>query len=379
MKCLFIALGVYTGVGGIEKFNQRVLRSLAEFAGFDGLESQAIALWDPADRAARAPHPVRFSPGASRKLATAVRFLWQAWRTRPEIILYGHLLLAPLASIARLLSPRSRHILIAHGWEVWQEPFRKRVPLWERLAVRLGIDEVISVSRFTAGRMAEAYHLPESMFHVLPNAVDMADAAPVPGRPEGTAKRLLTVTRLSGQDAYKGCDKVIRALPSILAQVPEASYDLVGEGALRAELERLAEQVGVRDRIRFHGYVDDRQLERIYQSADLFVMPSTGEGFGIVYLEAWKHGLPVVAGNQDASAEVVTDGRNGLCVDPHSVEQIAEAVVSLLTDPERAAAMGREGYRTLRGAYTHAHFRRNLRRILHAGDAVAASWEVQST
>ena len=168
-------------------------------------------------------------------------------------------------------------------------------------------------------------------------------------------------------------------MPLILARVPEACYDLVGEGALRPELERLAEQVGVRDRVRFHGYVDDRQLERIYQSADLLVMPSTGEGFGIVYLEAWKHGLPVVAGNQDASAEVVTDGRNGLCVDPYSVEQIAGAVVALLTDPERAAAMGREGYRTVSGAYTHAHFRGNLWRILRAGDAVVASWEAQPT
>jgi phosphatidylinositol alpha-1,6-mannosyltransferase len=379
MKCLFIALGVYTGVGGIEKFNQRVLRSLAELADSDGLESQAIVLWDPADRAARAPHQVRFLPGASHKLATAVRFLWQTWRTRPDIILYGHLLLSPLASIARLLSPRSRHVLVVYGWEVWLEPFRKRVPLRERLAVRLGIDEVISISRFTADRMAEAYHLPESMFRFLPCAVDLAEAVPASDRPGGAAKRLLTVTRLSGQDTYKGCDKVIRAMPSILARVPEACYDLVGEGVLRPGLERLAEELGVRDHVQFHGYVDDRQLERIYQSADLFVMPSTGEGFGIVYLEAWKHGLPAVAGNQDASAEVVTHGRNGLCVDPHSVEQIAEAVVALLNDPERAAAMGREGYRTVRGTYTHAHFRRNLWRILRAGDAVVASWEAQPT
>jgi glycosyltransferase involved in cell wall biosynthesis len=379
MKCLFVALGVYTGVGGIERFNQRVLRTLAELGDSDGLESQAVVLWDTAERATRAPHLARFFPGGSHKLATAARFLWQVWRTQPEIVLYGHLLLSPLASIARLLSPRSRHILIVHGWEVWLEPFRKRVPLWERLAVRLGIDEVISVSRFTAGRMAEAYRLPESMFHILPNAVDSAEAAAAPVRRDGTAKRLLTVTRLSGQDTYKGCDQVIRAMPQILARVPEASYDLAGEGELRPRLERLAEQMGVRDRVRFHGYVDDRRLADLYESASLMVMPSTGEGFGIVYLEAWKHQLPVVSGNRDASAEVVTHGRDGLCVDPRSVDQIAEAVTALLSDPERAAAMGREGYRTMTGAYTHAHFRRNLRRIFHAGDTVPACWEAQRT
>jgi glycosyltransferase involved in cell wall biosynthesis len=285
---------------------------------------------------------------------------------QPDVILYGHLLLLPLAWVARRLSPRSRNLLIVHGWEVWIEPFRTRVPRWERFAVRSWIDQVVSVSRFTAERMGAAYGLPASRFRLLPNAVDLPLQAPEPQSGHWDGPRFLTVTRLKLKDRYKGCDKVIRAMPRILAEVPTARYDLVGEGPLRPELEQLAVQVGVRDHIRFHGYVDDKELARIYEEARLLVMPSTGEGFGIVFLEAWKHGLPVVVGNQDASAEVVTHGVNGLCVDPGSVDEIAQAVLVLLKDRQKASRMAQEGYQRILGCYTNEHFRQTLWQVLQA-------------
>jgi glycosyltransferase involved in cell wall biosynthesis len=288
---------------------------------------------------------------------------------QPDVVLYGHLLLLPLAWVARRLSPRSRNLLIVHGWEVWIEPFRTRVPRWERLAVRSWIDQVVSVSRFTAERMKAAYGLPDSFFRLLPNAVDLPLSPPPRQSGHRNGLRLLTVTRLHLQDRYKGCDKVIRALPRILAEVPNARYDLVGEGPLRPELERLAVEIGVRDSIRFHGYVDDQALARIYKEAHLLVMPSTGEGFGIVFLEAWKHGLPVVVGDQDASSEVVTDGVNGFCVDPGSVDEIAQAVLALLKDRDKAGRMGREGYQTILRCYGHEHFRQALWRVLQAQPA----------
>jgi glycosyltransferase involved in cell wall biosynthesis len=225
------------------------------------------------------------------------------------------------------------------------------------------IDEVASVSRLTARRMAAGYRFPDSKFRLLPNAVDPPGS--VPARPTvGRPPRLLTVARLSLKDRYKGCDRVLHALPRVLAEVPGARYDIVGDGPLRPELEQLAERLGVRRAVRFLGYVDDDQLEAIYRQARLMVMPSTGEGFGIVFLEAWKHGLPVVAGNRDASREVVEDGVTGLCVDPESPEEIGQAVVRLLADPDYAARLGTQGYRTLLERYTHEKFRDNLREIL---------------
>jgi glycosyltransferase involved in cell wall biosynthesis len=367
MKAVFIALGVYAGVGGLERFNQRVVRSLAELGRSEGLESWALALWDSPGQGAGAPGPVRFFAGESNKLRTAAAFLGRVSRTRPDVILYGHVLLSPLVAAARALSPQSRHVLFVHGREVWLEPFRSRVPVRERLAVRHGMDEVAAVSRLTSRRMSRAYGLPESRFWILPNAVDPPECPPSPPNGAGGQLRLLTVSRLGRGDRYKGCDKVIRALPRVLAEVPNARYQLVGEGALRPELERLAEEVGVRRAVHFLGYVDDARLEQAYQDSHLMVMPSTGEGFGIVFLEAWKHGLPVIAGDQDASAEVVTHGVNGLCVNPASVEEIAGAVVTLLKDPERAGRMGQRGYETVLEQYTHDHFRSRLWQILRGG------------
>ena len=94
--------------------------------------------------------------------------------------------LAPLAALARLLSPRSRQVLFVHGREVWREPFRRRVPFRERLAVRHLMDRVISVSRFTMERMKAAYGLPPELFRLLPNAIDLsAEQASHPELPCG--------------------------------------------------------------------------------------------------------------------------------------------------------------------------------------------------
>ncbi|MGQ9635484.1 MAG: glycosyltransferase family 4 protein [Bryobacteraceae bacterium] len=362
MKCLFVALGVRHAIGGIERFNQRLVRSLAELASGGGLEYRAVALWDTPKMACEAM--AGYEACSASKQRAAQRFMRHLLLWQPDIILYGHILLSPLALATRLLSPRSRNLLIVHGTEVWREPFRRRVPLWECVVVRVGIDEIVSVSQLTMRRMQEAYQLPDEMFHLLPNAVDVdlsvqAHRAAVPG--QGS---ILTVTRLVRNTSYKGCGTVIRAMPQVLARLPEASYHVVGEGESRAGLEALAGRMGVRHRVQFHGRVSEQELQRMYQSADVFILPSKGEGFGIVYLEAWKHGVPVIAGNQDAGAEVVTHGYNGLCVDPDSPEQIAAALIELLSDPQRAAEMGEAGRRTVAEKYTHEHFRARLAAIL---------------
>lgn len=362
MKCLFVALGVRHAIGGIERFNQRLVRSLAELASGGGFEYRAVALWDTPEMAREAMAGYE-ACSASKRKATQ-RFLRHVVFWRPDIILYGHILLSPLALATRLLSPRSRNLLIVHGWEVWREPFRRRVPLWERVVVRLGIDEIVSVSQLTMRRMREAYQLPAERFHLLPNAVDVDSSVQAHRAADPGQGNILTVTRLVRNTSYKGCGTVIRAMPQVLARLPEATYHVVGEGEGRVGLEALAGQMGVSHRVRFHGRVSEQELQRIYQSADVFILPSKGEGFGIVYLEAWKYGVPVIAGNQDAGAEVVTHGYNGLCVDPDSPDQIAAALIELLSDSHRAAEMGEAGRRTIAEKYTHEVFRARLAAIL---------------
>jgi glycosyltransferase involved in cell wall biosynthesis len=160
---------------------------------------------------------------------------------------------------------------------------------------------------------------------------------------------LLSVGGVSKAHTYKGVDMVIRAMPRILAAVPAAHYVVVGDGDNRRELERLAEREGVARRVRFVGEIRDAQLATLYRTCDLFVMPSrvsecagqwTGEGFGRVYVEAALAGKPVVGSRGGGAAEAVLDGETGLLVDPLSLDEIAEAVVRLLSNPEAARSMG---------------------------------------
>jgi glycosyltransferase involved in cell wall biosynthesis len=143
-------------------------------------------------------------------------------------------------------------------------------------------------------------------------------------------KVLLTVSRLSSSDSYKGHDRVIRALPRVLAQHPEAVYLVVGDGDDRPRLEAIATEAGVAERVRFAGRVGADDLPDHYGVADVFVMPSTGEGFGIAFLEAMASGIPVIGGNQDGSVDPLADGELGTALDPNDEDQLVAAIGAAL-------------------------------------------------
>ncbi|MCL5263728.1 MAG: glycosyltransferase family 4 protein [Chloroflexi bacterium] len=369
MRVLFVALGIYTRIGGMERFNQRVVRCLAEITRSAASDVQVISLWDSPRDKPRAPAMVSFTPASSSKVRTAASFARTVHSMQPDVILYGHVLLTPIGAIARALSPRSHNLLFTYGIEAWGESYRK-IPVYERWAIRSAIDHVVSISVFTENKMAAAYGLPSDRFRLLPCAIDIEpqhNPLSSPTKSTSDEFQLLTVARLAPADRYKGCDMVIRALPKVLSVFPTAHYNIVGEGPLKEELHALAKELGVIDHVHLLGYLDDDQLESVYERSHLFVMPSSKEGFGIVFLEAWKHGLPVISGNVDASPEVIAHGVNGLTVNPYSVDEIGEAIITLLGDRDEAVEMGQEGYQTVLQRYTHDHFRQTLAKILAEG------------
>ena len=102
----------------------------------------------------------------------------------------------------------------------------------------------------------------------------------------------MTVSRLASSEQYKGHDRVIRTLPRLLSQHPETIYLIVGDGDDRPRLESLAVECGVAEKVQFAGLVPPEELPDYFRLADVFVMPSTGEGFGIVFLEAMAYRRP---------------------------------------------------------------------------------------
>lgn len=360
MRILVLTLDALDGIGGIQRFNARLLRALDELVE-EGLveEVVSLSLWDAPGT--RGPGAVRHLGFGRSKPAFVRGFASALLRHRPQVVLWGHVLLLRLLPAARLLAPRARHLLVVHGVEVWGDPRYRRIPAFERPLARR-VQRIASVSRTTAERMAAAYGIPPHRFVLLPNAVDPTrDGAPARERHEGRL-RILSVTRLSPKEGYKGVDLVLRAVAALEDRLP-AEYVVVGDGELRRQYEALARSLGL-ERVRFVGRVSDEDLERWYRWAEVFVLPSTGEGFGIVYLEAWNHGLPVVAAAAGGAAEVVEDERTGILVPPGSAEAVAEAIWRLGRDPDLRARLGSSGRAAVEARYSHERFRRRLAEIL---------------
>ena len=177
-------------------------------------------------------------------------------------------------------------------------------------------------------------------------------------------KVLMTVTRLAVADQYKGIETVIQALPRILRAVPDTYYVIVGDGDDRLRLERLAQDTGVANRVLFAGRTDDKQLRSYYESCDIFVMPSYGEGFGVVFLEAMAFGKPVIGGNHGGIPEVVTEGMTGFLVEYGDVNTLTDRIVRLLTDEELRTQMSEASRRWVQQNSTFDHFQKELSRLL---------------
>jgi phosphatidyl-myo-inositol dimannoside synthase len=148
----------------------------------------------------------------------------------------------------------------------------------------------------------------------------------------------------------KGHDVIVRALPVIRESVPGARWVTIGDGPLRTEVERSAAAEGVDGAATFLGRVDDAERDRWLDRARVFCMPSRlpeagvgGEGFGIVYLEAGAHGLPVIGGRVAGALDAVVDGTTGLLVDPADHMAVAAAAIELLSDRGLAERLGAQG------------------------------------
>lgn len=259
-------------------------------------------------------------------LGALLRCLWR----RPDAVLVSHVNFAPLAWLGWLLG-RVPFVVTVHAHEI-NENIR-----WYRKRALRAASTVIAVSDFSKSKACRV-GVPEARVAVVPNTIDFSLFSPGE-KPRNLKERysldpservLLTVARLEGAEQYKGYDRVIEALPALQSRVGPVRYLLVGKGS---DMKRVLEKVtalGLADSVLMPGYVAPDELPAHYQVADLFVMPSTGEGFGIVFLEAMACGLPVVGGQFDGAACALAKGDLGRLVDPLDVPGLAEAIGDLL-------------------------------------------------
>jgi phosphatidyl-myo-inositol dimannoside synthase len=245
--------------------------------------------------------------------------------TGTHLLLCGHVAQLPVALIARLLNPRLRYVLIAHGIEVWR-PFT----FWERMAMRRAW-RIVCVSEYTRGQIMDSMRLDPSRVMVIPNALDPTLVADGVDSVSITTSQpvILTVSRLSASDRYKGIDHLIEAMPAILQSAPATKLRIVGRGDDRPRLQQQARDLKVDDSVEFGGYVDDQQLRHEFARCTVFALPSEKEGFGLVYLEAMAHGKPCIAANSGGAPEVLSP-ESGIVVPYGDVPAISQACIHAL-------------------------------------------------
>ena len=175
---------------------------------------------------------------------------------------------------------------------------------------------------------------------MVPNCIDTAPYGPGPKRDDlltryGLQERtiLLTLSRLSADEQYKGHDEVLEVLPDLAKEVPDIAYLICGDGDDRPRLEAKAHRLGVADRVVFAGYIPDREKADHYRLADAFVMPGRGEGFGIVYLEAMACGIPVVASQPTPARKPCVMAKLGVVVDPDDIVSVKRGILHALQTP----------------------------------------------
>ncbi len=286
------------------------------------------------------------SPDVVRAAAQIVR------SHRIETVWFGAA--APLALMGPALkrAGAARVIAATHGHEVgWGMLPGPRAALR-----RIGrtTDVVTYVSEYTRRRLQPALGRAATMEH-LPSGVDPAVFRPAPRRRAELRERyrlggrpvILCLSRLVPR---KGQDMLIRALPSVRARVRDATLVVAGDGPYLAQLRRLTARHDVEDAVVFTGRVASDEVAAHHSMADVFAMPCRTlgggldvEGLGVVYLEASATGVPAIAGRSGGAPETVLHDESGLVVDGRRVAEVADAVVSVLGDPQRATAMGAAG------------------------------------
>ncbi|MCL4247151.1 MAG: glycosyltransferase family 4 protein [Anaerolineae bacterium] len=174
---------------------------------------------------------------------------------------------------------------------------------------------------------------------------------------------LLHVGRMSALQRHKGHDTMIRALPLIRAQFPDVQLVLAGKGSDRERLLALAHTLpeDTQRAIFMPGFVADADLQKLYRQCFLFAMPSRGEGFGLVYLEAMRWGKPCLGSNLDAAQCIIRDAETGILVDdPDDPQEAAARIIDLLKDPARADRLGQAGYQRLCDRFLYPQFRQRF-------------------
>lgn len=328
-KVLFLNLSAFCFTGGIEKFNRAFLKALSELEAEGKLIADCLSAYDAE------VNPLYFESTYYRGFkGNRIKFILSVWKEalHYDTIILGHINVSLAAWGIKKIFPHKEIILITHGIEVWDKLKGIKKYIVQKA------DKIFAVSAYTKEAIVKVHKIAAEKIFVFHNTIDPYFSYPtVFEKPEYLVQRygieaedyvIFTLTRLSASEKYKGYDKVMEVLPLLKHSIPNLKYILSGKADKRENkrLISLKRENNLLKSVRLTGFIKDEEVVDHFLLADVFIMPSRKEGFGIVFIEAMACGLPVIAGNKDGSADALQYGALGQLIDPDNEGEILTAL-----------------------------------------------------
>ncbi|HTZ73632.1 MAG TPA: glycosyltransferase family 4 protein [Candidatus Aquilonibacter sp.] len=357
------------GIGGVQEAGRLTALAIDEIARQRGWSAAFAGLNDPAgpQQLSIAGRELTLQGFARAKLGF-IRFAIAAARAahnrEAHVIVAGHPNLAPIAMWMQKMSRHASAIVMAHGVDVWHP-----LPRVRRATIRHA-HIVTAPSADTIQKLIQVQRVPRANTQLLPWPLNPDFLAlterdglrPPAGFPDATT--ILTIGRAASAEQYKGTDDLIQAVAKLESAMPDVHLVCVGAGDDLRRLQSLARGLDVAGRVHFLQRLSGEEIAACYSRARIFAMPSAGEGFGLVFLEAMAFGKPIIAAACGGAVDLVEDGFNGLLVPPRDPAALTLALTRLLENEALRSRLGANGTAIARGKYRFDSFRCQLEQLL---------------
>jgi phosphatidylinositol alpha-1,6-mannosyltransferase len=294
-------------------------------------------------------------PNGSNK--NKFKFIWIIIKSlitdRPNKVIIGHLNFVPLSLIIKILT-RAKIIVILHGIEAWDK--RNKLVFFNRF-----VEEYWSVSNYTALRFANTNNINKAkiktIFNTLPKDWNIQKGKYNPF--------FLSVTRLNTSEGYKGIEESIQVVATVqeLMRKQNFSYLIIAHGNDVERHKTLVKELNIGDLVRFESGLTDEKLQLLYEECSFFVLPSTGEGFGIVFLEAMACGKACIGAKNTGAEDVIINGKTGYLVDQNSIT-MQPYFENLIKNPTVCKQMGEAGLQRLKDNFVFDKFEMRIRQLV---------------
>jgi phosphatidylinositol alpha-1,6-mannosyltransferase len=367
-KIILFTLQTFSTTGGIQKMTRTLGYSLDQIAQLNNLDFKLWSLYD-SDKELMPQYlsPEKFKGfNANRRQFLRKTLGIAAW---PDVIIISHINLALIGILIKIINPKCKVWLIAHGIEVWRP-----LSLLKKRLLKL-CDKILCVSHYTKEEMIRWHKVDLAVCSVLNNAVDPFMKLPVTfQKPQRlldkyqlspNAPILFTLTRLASTEQYKGHEQVIKVINKLKPQFPGIKYILAGQSDAteKIRIKELVVEYQVENQVILTGFIAEAELADHFLLAELFVLPSKKEGFGIVFIEALACGLPVVCGNADGSVDAIRNGELGKAIKADNLDELEKAITECLLTP-LTANKRQELQKQCLSYFNEQNYRSNLQQLL---------------